>query len=347
MSASFVLRDPTAIADPDSNTLFRYENTVGSPIPTSGAEYLLDGAAISDDYEIEFQKPASTVTADVTSLDTKNPYIGTGKTVVADGSTWNYNIIPGCRIKVSAGVVTGNKAKLSIGPIMATDGSTARVFNTGVVDAGSNSGQKRIAIVNVGSEDGVDTNLRSVPGIWWTPVTSQNIINRIQVHSDVTRELLAVLATHTITFANWADGTGDKAGKKVVDILVGGNTAVTAAIMDGVTLHQYGHADYDDGNDYLPGLGVILQNTTDDPSTHTVTVNVRDGRAWVEFAPDSAGSPGAWQSTALTVTKSGEASGIITAGGTAYAWVRWNLPTDAAPAALRRAFTIRTRTRSV
>ena len=114
------------------------------------------------------------------------------------------------------------------------------------------------------------------------------------------------------------------------------------AKLDGAELYQHGAGNgYIDGVDGFLGLGVVFQ-ANGDPSAETHTFHVRAGFAWMEFAPDSSGSPGAWQAGPLTLTQLGESTGVITASGTCYFWVRMNVPASAAPGT-RKLFNLRSR----
>lgn len=337
MSADIMLRHPSDVATATGNLLLRHENTINAPITTAtvkSSTYSTNGQPIADTYQLDFTKVGAAFSVDVTCGEgSKNPYQATGISITCDGVTANDNVVPGIDLVFNAGIVTGWQAKVSIGAYMTAVPAITDVLNIGVVQSGSNSTQQKIAAVNIGADNSVDTTVSALPGMYWTPNTATNIVMLIDNHTDDTREHTATAGTYTITFANWGDDA--PSGKKKCDILVGGNTAVTTALFDGTTRYQYGVAAYDDANDYLQGLSIMLQDTTDDPSAVTVTLVVRDGDDWCEFAEDNAGSPGSFATGSLTLTETGEAAGTITAGNLAYFWFRWNVPDSASPAAIR------------
>ena len=335
MSSEIIFRDAASPADPDANLLFRWENTVNTPIV--GAEWLDDGEAISDVYTVA---ATSATTVNVTAEDTKNEVVGTGITVTADDSTWNYGVVPGCRIQFSSSLANGWTGKISIGALMDSGGGTTDRFNVGVVQSDTTSTQRRIVAVNVGSEDSVNTEVRALPGFYLED-DAQLWIDYLQNHTDPTRDDIAEEGDYDITYADFQVGTPD-----TVDVYVnkdggGAVKAVEDAEMDG-TLYQHGVAGYIDAADKFKGFGFAFTNDPGDPSALTHTFYVREGYAYVEFAPDVTGSPGTWQATPLTLTETGETAGTITASGTAYFWFRLSVPQSATPGD-RKLFVLRAR----
>jgi hypothetical protein len=338
MASQIVLWNPSLLGDPDGRYDYRWENTVNSPI--TSAEFLGSGQEIADTYELTFTLSGGVTVAVVCGADTKNPFQDTGVAITADAATWNY-VVPGWRFKVSASVDTGWKAKFANGVGMTAAGVTTNVLNEGVIQAGSSSTAQQISGKNVGDADSVTTKLRAIPARYWTPLDKIDLVEAILPHTDDSREHTAEADTYLITFQNLADGTGDKAGFKVVDIYVqkgsGANEkAVNDAMFDGVTDYQYGHADYDDAKDKLKGMRIRLAaNASPVITSVTITLVVQDGAQYVELAPDVAGSPGSYTSGDLTLTESGQQSGTIRAGQSAKFWEKWSPPGGAQPGAIR------------
>ena len=334
MSSEIIFRDAASPADPDANLLMRWENTVSTPI--IAVEWLDDGEAISDVYTVA---ATSATTVNVTAKDTKNEVTGVGITVVADDSTWNYGVVPGCRIQFSSSLANGWTGKISIGALMDTGGGTTDRFNVGIVESDTLSTQRRIVAVNAGSEDSAETAVYALPGFFLED-DAQPWIAYLQNHTDPARADIALEGDFDVTYGDFQVGTPD-----TVDVFVndGGGAVKTVedAKMDG-TLYQYGVDGYIDAVDGFKGLGFAFVDDPGDPSALTHTFHVREGYAYVEFAPDVAGSPGTWQSTPLTLTELGESSGVITASGLAYFWFRLNVPQSATPGD-RKMFVLRAR----
>ena len=335
MSSEIIFRDAASPSDPDANLLMRWENTVSTPV--NSVTWLDDGEAISDVYTVA---ATSASTVNITAEDAKNEVVGTGISVTADDSTPNYGVVPGCSIVFSSSLANGWTAKVSIGALMDSGGGTTDRFNVGVVQSDTTSTQRRIAAVNVGSEDSVNTEVRALPGFFLED-DAQAWIEFLQNHSDPTRDDIAEVGDYDITYADFQVATPD-----TVDVYVnkdggGAVKAVEDAAMDG-TLYQHGVSGYVDAQDKFKGLGFAFVNDPGDPSALTHTFYVREGSAYVEWAPDVTGSPGTWQSTPLTLTEIGETAGTITASGLAYFWFRLVVPQSATPGD-RKLFVLRAR----
>ena len=334
MASQIQLRYPADVADPDGNLALRWENTTNTPI--ASATDLENGQAVADIYTLAFTEAAGVVTVDITPGEgSKNPYGATGVTVTADDATENLNIVPGASIVLSSSIVTGWAAKVSFGARMTAAGATTDILNIGVIEAGNSSTAQRIAAVNVGTDDSVQTTVDAVPGFYWEQTGAGDILLEINSHTDDTREHLAVKGTYAITFTTWADGVGVNAGYKTCNVYVDGGLCVTTAVFNGSTRYQYGVAGYEDGTDLLAGLSFILALSTDNPTAVTITLEVGEGDDWVELAVDNAGSPGSYQTAALTLTEPGQTAGTIRTGQTSYFWCRWTLPAGAAPDDIR------------
>lgn len=332
MSSTIMFRDAASPTDPDANLLFRWENTVNTPI--TGAEYLYDGEAISDVYTVA---ATSATTVNVTADDPKNEVEGTGLSVTADGSTWNYGIVPGCRFQFSASLANGWTAKVSIGALMDSGGATSDRFNVGVIESGTTSTQRRIVAVNVGSEDSANTAVYSLPG-GFLEDDAQGWIASLSNHTNPTYHAGAIVGDYDITYGDYQSGSPDTA-----DVYVDTVKTIEDAKFDGSTVYEYGAGNgYIDAVDGFEGLSIVFEANPGDPSALTHTFYVRGGYDYVELAPDVTGSPGTWQSPPLTLTESGQTAGTITASGTAYFWVRLVVPSSASPGD-RRMYNLRAR----
>lgn len=336
MSSQIILSDASAPADPDYYLLDRWENTVNTPLVD--VEYLDDGEGISDFYTVA---AVSGSAVDVTAEDTKNPFVGSAISVTADGSTWNYGVIPGFRIKFNASLANGWTGVIGLGCLVSSGGALTDRFNVGVIQAGTNSTQRKIAALNVGTETSADTAIYALPGFYLED-SAQPWVTRLAHHTSTARHASATEGTYVITSSDYQSGSPDTADIYVNKDGGGAVLAIEDAKLDGSELYEHGSANgYSDANDALPGMGIILA-ANGNPTSQTWTYHVRTGYSWVELAPDVVGSPGTWQAPPLTITESGETTGTVTASGYGLFWFRLNLPSGATPGD-RRLITLRAR----
>jgi len=342
MSADLVLRygsDPTSgTGDLD----VRYENTTNTPI--TSITWRSNGQAVAGTYELTFTKSGS-VTVDVEATGdgalARNPWGDrSGLSVTADGSTENLDIIPGLGIVVSASVDTGWAAQVTIGNYQNLSAVVTEVLEFEIVAADANSSNRQVACRNVGTQISASTYIYSLPGWYFDGTGAEEYIERLVPHSSPTRHKMASKRSFVITFTDRQLDGGT--GKYTVDVLVDGNKAVEDAQMDGVTQYEYGVSGYDDGNDYLAGMGIILPDTTADPTSSSITVYVRDGYTWVAFAPDVAGSPGTWQTAGDDLSL-----GDIDPSDHVLFWVRCEVPSAASPESTCRMAQLRARGLSI
>ncbi|KPJ83957.1 MAG: hypothetical protein AMS19_02630 [Gemmatimonas sp. SG8_23] len=340
MSADLILRYPSQAADPVGNLHVRFENTINSPIDS--IVWRGNGQAIAGTYELTFHK-SGVVTVDVLATGSgaasRNPWGDrSGLSVTADDTTENQDLIPGLGIVVDSSTDEGWEAIVTIGNYLSSGAVEEEVLEFEVVQAGLNSSGRQVACRNVGTEIAQGVYVYALPGFWFDGAGAETFIEKIVPHSDPTRHKLAGKASLVITFADWKDDV--PSGKKSADIYVGANKAVEDALFDGITQYEYGVSGYDDGNDYLAGLGIVLPDTTADPTSSSITLQVRDGYSWIEFAPDVSGSPGTYSASDLSL-------GDIAAADHELFWIRAAVPSAAQPEDPCRMINIRARGLSI
>lgn len=342
MSADLKLRYPSQATTGTGDLDMRYENTVNTPIVS--ASWRQNGQAVAGTYVLTFTK-SGTVSVEVDATGdgaaSRNPWgARTGLSVVADGSTPNLDIIPGVSFVISASTDTGWEAKVTIGNYLSTGAAETEVLEFEIVTADSDSSNRQVACRNVGTEISASTYIYSLPGWYFDGPGAETFILKLVPHSSTSRHKMASKRTFAITFASWGDDI--PSGKKKANILVDGDVAVTGALFDGVTQYEYGVAGYDDTNDYLEGMGIILPDTTADPTSSDIDVVVRDGFTWIAFAPDNSGSPGTWQAAGADLS-----IGNINPAAHVLFWIRCEVPGAAAPENPCRMINIRARGLSI
>lgn len=344
MSAELMLRYPAAAAAAEGNILLRAVNTLNTPVIS--ATWRNNGQAWHGTYTLTFTKVGALVTVDVLAIgaaaDERNPWGDrAGLSVVADGATKNANVIPGVDLVVAALTDTGWKATVTIGNYLDAAATEVDVLELGVVQAGLVSSERRIAVRNVGTQTAEGTVLYALPGFYFYGTGATTLVGRIANHSDPTRHKLAAKGTYSLSFANWADDA--PSGKKKADLLVDGVLAVQGALFDGSTFYEYGEpSGRYQATDELAGLGIMLADTTEDPTTAVLTLEVRDGYQWLQWAPDVAGAPGAYLAAGTDLTL-----GDITAADHEFAWLKVTPPGSVMPETLGRQYNIRARGLSI
>lgn len=339
MPADLQLWHPDHLAAAKGKLLFRHVNLLNTPLVSSAWNF---GPAIADVYELIFTVAGASVTVMIEALigGIKNPYhdTTTGRPAVADGTTPNQALVPGVDLVVSGSVATGWKCRVSVGNFLDDDGSYEEFFGCGIVDSGTAKAGVRVARKNVGDADAMTVVEYPLPGLYYYGTGFSAFVVQIAPHWSTARHKMADAGTYVITFADWKDAGG---GLKSADVVVNGEVAVQDALFDGESVYGYGDGiGYDDLNDRLKGLQIILADTTADPTSASITLKVlTDGAAMIEYAPDVSGSPGVWAHQDLTLTESGQPSGTIRAGYSAFFHFRPSVPESALAGPMRQVVT--------
>lgn len=342
MSADLKLRYGSVATTAEGNLDLRYENTVNTPI--TSAAFRGNGQAVAGTYVLTFTKSGTVSVAVEATGDgatSRNPWGDrTGLSVTADGSTPNLDIVPGVSLVINASTDTGWEAKITIGNYLNSSAVETEVLEFEIVTADSSSSERQVACRNVGTEVAANTVIYSLPGWYFDGTLAETAIKSLVPHSNPTRHKLASKRTFTITLADRQLDGGT--GKYTYDIYVDSDKAVEDAQADGVTQYEHGVAGYDDTNDYLAGMGIILPDTTDDLTSASIDVDVRDGFSWVAFAPDASGSPGTWQTAGDDLSL-----GSIDPADHVLFWIRVEVPSAAQPEDPCRMVNIRARGLSI
>jgi hypothetical protein len=336
-----MLRDVTDPTSGNENLTVRFENTTNAPIDS--VTWLGNGQAIAGTYLVEFTK-SGVVTADVTGQGdgstSRNPWGNrSGLSVTADSATVNKDLVPGIGIVVNSSTDTGWIAVITVGNRLTIGGVWTEILEFEIVQSGATSSARALAIRNIGSETAEGVYLYALPGFYFDGTLAESAIAKITNHSNTSRHKLA--STEQDLVLTLADRKLDGGtGKYTYDVMVGANKAVEDAQADGATVYEHGVAGYDDGNDYLAGLAITLPDTAVDLSTMSVTLSIRAGYTWVEWAPDVTGSPGTWQSADWS-------AGNIAAAAHTLVWIRVVVPSSATPDDPCRMVNIRARGLSI
>lgn len=291
----------------------RLTNTVGTPVVSVAAND--DGGAIADVYTLTFEDVVAGVdaTVKVSAGSPNNPNIdAVGKTVDLDATTAYDNIIRGVDLVFSddVGFLNSWTAQIRVGLSF----GTVQAFGTITP-----STSRKIRVYNTGDEAGQNCKAEVVNiAKLWAKVGK--VFERVFPFAENATEKLTgeSVSPYSITVEN-VTGTG---AAKTMDVLVDGEpvnvenlTDNTAGLSEGINVVDRYRITTGDLED------VTFLLSQDAENTDTANILIFD-RRFMQIAPDTAGSPGTFGTADVDLTETGEATGVITAGGFADFHVR-------------------------
>jgi hypothetical protein len=235
-----------------------------------------------------------------------NPFVVSNKEdVVADGTTYNYDIIPGIGVQFyeADSLSIGDAAYLHIGYDL-TDGT----LSAGDSDDSTES-KARFALKNVHTGTLSNCKVRVLPKPRPSNTSGEAII------AAVCNELWAYSTTQEfqITFTGFTPGSN-----QVCQVDGGGDITITC---DATT--------YDE---IVTGLTVQFDEAASISASDTAIIRVSDGYRYVELATDDDGLPDTWISgTSVQVVESGQINGMITSNGVGFFWKRLVVDSSVTP----------------
>jgi hypothetical protein len=270
-------------------------------------------SAIAGVYRFTMESSTEVSVEIVSNFDTKNPLIYSGnRTVVADGSTPNYNLLPGWAVIISGTPVTEDV--FEIGPGCYWDSSNQvwyRALSIGPVIPGFATTEKELIVKNISG--GSITNsmvLATNAARVENDQTATRPFFTFRLIEDLNPTADSDLDGRAVTFDNLSGST--------VDILIDGSPidvydlAAGSLIPDGEGLGCNGTSIYKfaDGTP-LQGIEFIL--SADLAETDTATIYVSDGGDSVELAT----AEGSFVSgpTGITLTEDEQVDGTVTDDG--------------------------------
>jgi len=240
-----------------TETLIRFENTIGTPVtdaltivvPDQGA-----GNAPPDELTLDFSYDSgnSQWDCDVTRKDGSDYHVD-GITI--SGDNWN-NIIPGVTLTIGT-LNTGQtyQAIVYIG------------WNPGIIVAGLSSGNKRLWVKNVGDAAGYDARIRIQPDGDFENVTNEPI----KAINEEKYLQTTALGTYNVKV---------KADTSKVDVIYESQPPLEVAIV----------ADGSTENQLATGLWVVFN--TGLSQGDEANIYISDGKIRVQIAEDNDGTPG-------------------------------------------------------
>lgn len=341
MSAAFSLWDALG-----TTAHHRYQNTTGSVV--SAMTRRLDGRELPDQYTLTLSGVSGgTGTVTVTcGAGTLNYHQNRTKVVNLDSTTSYKDVVDGVDLKFASGGANGDVAVVYAGRWL------------GVRDAGNPSGNRLNESTGY-NDPGEQTGLPAGTEVYLARVKVKNETTQLAtgckvvikppfhyratagaglLEVDCVGEPTAKIDTgagnkvlpYAVTFANLdTAATPDE-----IDVLFGGSstwslidTMTGTALTSTLQLKRDGTTKYQFTAGALIGVTLIIDAAAGNSDTGELRIWPEE---WLEIAPDSGGSPGAWGTSDVTLTQSGQPTGEIASGQGAFYWERVTIPSGAA-----------------
>lgn len=306
----------------------RGTNTSGTPLIS--AELAETGERISDTYTLTVSaRTGGTGTITIATTSPNNPYNGRIKTGLNFDDTTEYTtIVPGVVIVLDNAGANGNSATVIIG-------SPYGSFDASGIGAGVPTAGVRHRVLNDGASDVANAKAQL-----FTQVIAYKKVNSVLSY-------VSPFADNAVE--KTAGGGSDRVMPYYLSIssVAGSGSGKTATLnIDGSPFGAASIFDIDAGTSQnstllkaiTPGYryrvidgpleGLEFELEAGVANSDGVNVLVFPSR-YIQIAPDVAGVEGTYGVSAVDLTETGEATGVITAAGVAYFWTRFLVPQGA------------------
>jgi hypothetical protein len=327
-----------------------FENDTGTPLYSGGIEILSESSGyfsnplVSGIYTITFSDSTHVTISSHDTRDRSNPYLSSSSLTVSD-TDWNYNLIPGLRIKFSS-PQAGDVGRIGIGcdlvqPVLEDPPYWIREMALGPIVGGEDSDVIHLRLYNVSGYtqtgckayitnairvENVTSNSR--PFQWfkqWGPLNPT---------PDVT------LLGNAITFDNYTVGTYFP----TVDILLN-DSPVSVYDVKNDTLKSDGTGlGLDTDNEFQFSSGTKLQSgrfmlSESLQESDVAVVYVSDGGDFFYLSDD--GNTYVSGTTGIDLTETDESTGVVTTGGYADIYIKATIPVNSTADLNLRLFSLR------
>lgn len=303
-------------------------NTTGAVLVS--AELAGTGEQISGDYTLEVSARAGgTGTVTVNASSPNNPYDGNVKAGVNFDDVTEYtDIIPGVVLVFDNAAVNGDDATVSVGDYQGS-------FDASGVGAGTPTAGTRHKVVNDGAEDVIECVAKLLTQAVYIDKTGRvfSFVSPFAVNA--TEKIAGGGSTRVMPYEMVISAVAGAGPTKTATLSIDGGAIgadhvldlSTGVTQDGTLLkaldppHMYKFVDGP-----LEGLNFALDAAC--VNTDEANIMIFPSR-YVQIAEDIAGVAGTYGLVDVDLTESGEATGVITASGEAYYWVRLLIPSSA------------------
>jgi hypothetical protein len=306
----------------------RGTNDVGSVI--NSAVPSGTGELLTDTYTLTVSaRSGTTGTVTVAASSPNNPYDGKVVTgVTFDDSTTNSDVIPGVTINFDNAAANGNSATVIVGDPLGS-------FDASGVGAGTPGTGVRHQVTNNGANDVSAAKARLLTQTVMYKKTGQALEYVSPFAEDAIEKVAGGGSSRVMPYALKITSIAGSGGSKTCTLQIDGVTVPAdniqdlsdGTLQDGTNLKAIGSS-----NPYLfvdgPLAGMEFAIDADCANNDIANVLVFPSR-YVQIAEDTAGVEGVYGTGDANLTESGQTTGIITASGVAYYWVRTLVPPSA------------------
>jgi len=297
----------------------RHTNLTGTPLTSAAANQ--GGEALSDIYQLTFSTVVPGVSAKVfvAAASSSNPYNNAvGIDVLLDGATVYSKIIGGVDLVFSASgsFAGGWAAEVRL----ATYFGTLDAFPP---DAGVGSDAVHVKVTNTGSDAAQSCKARLITLAKRFRKTGV-VFSRVLPFAELATEKAVgdqvvpyVMAASSVA----GSGVGKTMTLRMDGVLLNVINLSTSAATTSAGLNVVDYYRVVDGP--LQDLTFKLNQATVNSDTENLLVF---SPRFTQIAPDVSGAPGDWGISDVDLTETGQATGVITAAGSAYIWLRVLVP---------------------
>lgn len=299
------------------------QNVTGTPLVSAIANE--DGEPISDLYTLTVSaRSGGTCTITVTTGSFTNPYNGLVFTMQpCDDTTELNHLVPGATIVLDNAAANGNVATVQLG-------SPYGSFNSSGVDAGIPTTGVRHKVTNTGGSSSANCAIKHLVQAIMVDITNRPFTSIKSFAPSATEKTAGGGSDRVMPYALTISSVSGAGPTQIATVKVdGANTGsilldvTTGATVSGIGLKALGDYPYKFLSGPLQDLEFVISDTVANGDKANVLIfNSR----YIQTAEDISGSASTYGTADVSLTESGQASGVITPSGDAYFWTRFLVP---------------------
>lgn len=302
-------------------------NITGTPITSA----VLDGTGeqIADNYTLTVSSRSGGTGTVTVGASANNPFNGRVVTGVNfDGTTPYTEIIPGTTLIFASAGANGNSATVKIG-------SPYGSFDASGVGAGVPTSGVKHQVLNDGASAVANAMARLLPQAIQVAITNDPLDSIGPFAIGATEKVAGGGSSRVMPYALTISGVSGSGPSKIATLSIDGTPFGSASLFDltaGASCSGTGIKAISPGYLYSvitgPLTGLIFALSAGVANGDKANVLIFPSR-YIQTAPDISGAEGTYGVADVDLTETGQATGVITASGVAYFWVRFLVPAAA------------------